>query len=360
MIDIKLRKKQGAFKINAEFKSGVTGVTALFGQSGAGKTSVINMIAGLDIPDSGYIRVNQNPLFDAQKHINLPPQKRKIGYVFQDGRLFPHLTVKQNLSYGMRLVSQQERYVMFDPVISLLGISHLLSRLPRKLSGGEKQRVAIGRALLTSPSLLLMDEPLSSLDHLRKKEVMPFISRLSKEFSIPIIYVSHSLDEVLNLADHIVLMDEGNVIAAGSIDAIVNRSDLFSLMGGQDCGSIISATVETDNDAYGLTHLRFPGGVIKVPRLAVSKGSTVRIRIPVRSVSISLVKPADTSIQNIFSGVIEEISLPDSTFSDIRINIGVPLFSRITRLSQEKLCLTPGKTVFAMVKSIAVTNGSND
>lgn len=221
MLDIKLRKKQGSFFLNAAFDSCATGITALFGQSGAGKTSVVNMIAGLARPDAGHIFVNNNLLFDSKNRINVPPEKRRIGYVFQDGRLFPHLSVKRNLTFGMNLTPKKYRYVQFDQVVELLGIGHLLSRRPAKLSGGEKQRVAIGRSLLTSPSLLLMDEPFASLDSSRKEEVLPYISRLSREFSIPIIYVSHSLDEILNLADNMVLMAEGKVAASGSIESVL-------------------------------------------------------------------------------------------------------------------------------------------
>lgn len=225
MLDLKIQKNQGGFLIDAAFQSIGAGVTALFGRSGAGKTSIINMVAGLVRPDKGRIVLNDRPLFDSEKGINLPPERRRIGYVFQEGRLFPHLTVRANLSYGMDLIPPDRRYADLDQVVALLGIEPVLSRRPAKLSGGEKQRVAIGRALLTSPSLLLMDEPLASLDAERKAEVLPFISRLSREFSIPILYVSHSLEEIKNLADTLVLMEAGRVVAAGPIETLINRLD---------------------------------------------------------------------------------------------------------------------------------------
>jgi molybdate transport system ATP-binding protein len=225
MLDLKVQKSQGGFQIDAAFRSKVAGVTALFGRSGAGKTSVINMVAGLAKPDKGRIIVNDEPLFDSEKRINVPPEKRRIGYVFQEGRLFPHLTVRANLTYGRELTPPARRYVDLDQVVALLGIESVLSRRPAKLSGGEKQRVAIGRALLTSPSLLLMDEPLASLDAERKAEVLPFIARLSREFSIPILYVSHSLEEILSLTDTLVLMAEGRVVAAGPIETLLARPD---------------------------------------------------------------------------------------------------------------------------------------
>jgi len=184
MIDIRVKRKQGEFVVDTAFVSEGVGVTALFGDSGAGKTSVINMVAGLISPDEGRIEVNGSLLFDSEKRVHVPPEKRRIGYVFQDGRLFPHLSVRSNLRYGMRLTPGAEHHVPFDEVVRLLGIEHVLGRRPAKLSGGEKQRVAIGRALLTNPSLLLMHEPLASLDGARKAEILPFIARLSKEFSL--------------------------------------------------------------------------------------------------------------------------------------------------------------------------------
>ncbi|MDA8140207.1 MAG: molybdenum ABC transporter ATP-binding protein [Desulfobacteraceae bacterium] len=212
MITVQVEKKLDAFMIQAGFQAPAKGVTALFGPSGAGKTSIINMVAGLLRPDGGLIQVNGRPLFDSQNGIDLPPEQRRVGYVFQDGRLFPHLSVRANLAYGMRLVPKERRYVELERVVALLGIAHLLERRPATLSGGEKQRVAIGRALLTSPSLLLMDEPLASLDALRKAEVLPFIRRLADAFSLPILYVSHDWEEIEALAANWVVVEAGRVV----------------------------------------------------------------------------------------------------------------------------------------------------
>ncbi|MBI5251405.1 MAG: molybdenum ABC transporter ATP-binding protein [Desulfomonile tiedjei] len=223
MLDVSIRKKQGAFSINASFTDKGAGITAIFGRSGAGKTSVINMIAGLVRPDEGRISVNGKTFFDSRQGIDIPTHRRRFGYIFQDGRLFPHLSVKSNLTYGMKLVRPSERYVEFDQVVELLGIGHLLHRRPSKLSGGEKQRVAIGRSLLTSPQLLLMDEPLASLDEERKSEVLPFIGQLPTAFAVPILYVSHSVDEILSLADRAVIMDSGSTVAIGPTDALLDR-----------------------------------------------------------------------------------------------------------------------------------------
>ena len=225
-MDIFVKRKQGDFSIDVAFKGNPSGVTALFGTSGAGKTSIVNMVAGLSKPDAGRVVVGDHVLFDSKHHINLPPEKRRLGYVFQDGRLLPHLSVKRNLTYGMNLTPLNRRYVKFEQVVDLLGIGHLLKRRPAKLSGGEKQRVAIGRALLTSPALLLMDEPLASLDADRKNEVLPFITRLSREFSIPILYVTHAVDEILHLAGRMVILENGRVLATGFTEDIMHRPEL--------------------------------------------------------------------------------------------------------------------------------------
>jgi molybdate transport system ATP-binding protein len=226
MLDVRITKLQGAFAVDASFAVQETGVTALFGSSGAGKTSIINMVAGLIRPHQGHIIFDGQVLFDSNRGIHVPPEKRHFGYIFQDGRLFPHLSVTSNLKYGMKLVTARNRYVSFDQVVEVLGIKHLLTRSPATLSGGEKQRVAIGRALLASPRLLLMDEPLASLDGPRKSELLPFIARLPQEFSIPILYVTHAVDEIVQLADTMVLLDEGRVIATGNVKEVMCRLDV--------------------------------------------------------------------------------------------------------------------------------------
>lgn len=213
-MDIAVKRKLGRLEIDAAFSGAAFGITALYGPSGAGKTSLVNMIAGLSRPDSGRIVVNGTCLFDSAKGINLAPEKRRVGYVFQEGRLFPHLRVRSNLVYGMKLVPVAKRKISFDRIVDLLGIGHLLDRRPKNLSGGEKQRVAMGRALLASPSVLLMDEPLASLDNARKEELLPFIAAVGREFSIPILYVSHALHEIEALTDNVIMLREGRVVAA--------------------------------------------------------------------------------------------------------------------------------------------------
>jgi len=355
MLDLCIRKRQGRFRIDAAFLSG-KGVTALFGISGAGKTSIINMVAGLVRPDAGHIIVNGRTLFDAGAGIDVPPEKRRIGCIFQDGRLFPHLSVRSNLTYGMRLTPAVARYVTFDQVVNLLGIGHLLKRRPAKLSGGEKQRVAIGRALLTSPALLLMDEPLASLDLARKAEVLPFIARLAREVSIPILYVSHSLNEVLNLADTIVVLDAGRVAAQGKIEELMSRIDLQHLTGIADHGALIP-TVVAGHD-QDLTLLRFQGGLLRVPRCNLPLGSKIRVHINARNVAIALEAPTQTSFCNILPARVEEISDGNGALVDVRLNVGSTLLARIAPSARQSLDLKPGREVFALIKSVAVLIGN--
>ncbi len=231
MIDVSIKKAQGQFLVDTRFTVPENSVTALFGRSGAGKTSVINMIAGLATPDEGIIKINHTVVFDSARRISLPPFKRRIGYVFQEGRLFPHVSVKSNLVYGMKRIKPSDRCIPFDKVVDLLGIGHLLDRRPATLSGGEKQRIAIGRALLSSPQLLLMDEPLASLDAARKAEVLPFISRLPEQFEIPILYVSHALDEILGMAKTLVFLVNGNARAVGPVNEVTQRPDFQQVLG---------------------------------------------------------------------------------------------------------------------------------
>jgi len=358
-VEIAVTHQQGRFHMDVAFRGPASGVTALYGPSGAGKTSIVNMVAGLSRPDAGKIDINGLCLFDSARGINLPPEKRRIGYVFQDGRLLPHLSVRSNLTYGMHRTPARFRFVDFDQVIDLLGIAHLLDRRPARLSGGEKQRVAIGRALLTSPAMLLMDEPLASLDAARKSEVLPFIMRLGREFSIPILYVSHAMDEILNLSDHMVMLHDGRVTAAGDLETLLSRSDLQQHFGRSDSGAVISTVVEIPCDEFGLTHLRFADRILKVIHIPAARGDIMRVRIPARHVAIALKSPARTSFQNIYPGQILEIVDRDVPFVDVRLDVGTSLWARITRQSLQDLDLKIGQPVFALIKSVTVSLGTS-
>ncbi len=344
--------------IDAGFEGAESGVTALYGPSGAGKTSIVNMAAGLLRPDAGRIAVNGFCLFDSDRRIDLPPEKRRVGYVFQDGRLLPHLSVRANLTYGMNRIPVLRRFVKLDSVVDLLGIGHLLHRRPANLSGGEKQRVAIGRALLTSPAMLLMDEPLASLDAERKAEVMPFITGLVSEFTLPVLYVTHSMDEILNLAARMVIMGEGKVLASGNIEDLFSRGDLQGHFTRDERGAVISTKMENPKDMFGLSHLSFSGRILKVPHISAGPGTRVRVRIPARHVAIALEAPVGTSFQNIFPGRVLEIQDQGTAFVDVHLDIGCPLWARITRQSCRELNLSPGTPVFALVKTVAVSLGA--
>ena len=360
-MEISVIRRQGDFTVDASFEGAPSGVTALYGLSGAGKTSIINMVAGLASPDEGRITVNGLCLFDSQKGINLPPERRRVGYVFQDGRLLPHLSVRSNLIYGMKLVPKKRRVVDFDAVVELLGIGHLLHRRPNRLSGGEKQRVAIGRALLTSPAMLLMDEPLASLDAARKAEILPFIMQLSRKFSLPILYVSHQMDEILNLADRLVVLDQGRVADSGDLEDLLSRQELQQYMGGADeHGSVLATVVENPLDAAGLTLLRFGDRILKVAPVNMPRGTAIRVRIASWNVGIALEAPKSTSFQNIFPGRIETIVDDGKFFVDLRLDVGKPLWARVTRESYRDLNLTEGQLVYALIKSVTVSLGMYD
>ncbi len=357
-MEVSITHKQGNFSIDANFQGAESGVTALYGPSGAGKTSVVNMVAGLMRPDAGRIVINGLCLFDSIRRIDLPPEKRRLGYVFQDGRLMPHLSVRSNLTYGMNRTPVSRRFVKFDQVVGLLGIGHLLQRRPARLSGGEKQRVAIGRALLASPAMLLMDEPLASLDTARKAEVLPFIIRLGREFAIPILYVSHAMDEILNLATRLVMMDEGRVLADGDLEDLLSRPDLQDRFGQDESGAVISTVVDNPEDAFGLTRLRFGDRTLKVRRIQADRGDRVRVRIPARHVAIAKEAPDSSSFQNMFPGEIQEIRDHGTAFVDVGVNVGRLLWARITRQSCLDLNLKPGQAVFALIKSVNISPGT--
>jgi molybdate transport system ATP-binding protein len=360
MLDIQVARQQGSFRVDAAFETRGAGITALFGPSGAGKTSVINMVAGLSRPDNGRIVVQDRVLFDSARGINLPPEKRSIGYIFQDGRLFPHLTVCGNLTYGMKVTPTNMRNVEFGQVVNLLGIEHLIDRRPAKLSGGEKQRVAIGRALLTSPRLLLMDEPLASLDQARKSEVIPFIGKLPTALSIPIIYVTHSIEEVLHLADDMVLMRCGKSVAAGEMHEIIHSSEFQEVIGRQEAFSVALMIVKNHDQSAGLTLLQGSIVCLLVPLMKCAVGDAIRVRIRARDVAIALEPPSNTSVQNILEATIERVNLLDSSLVDVVLNVGFSLLARVTIKAKNDLKLTVGQKVFALIKSMSISAGGMD
>lgn len=354
MLEIDVRKALGSFSVEARFEAGA-GITALFGKSGAGKTSIVQMLAGLITPDRGRIVLDGKVLFDTANRTSIPPEQRRIGYIFQDARLFPHMTVRRNLNYGKRRQGKRRANVTEDAVAEVLGIGHLLGRRTHDLSGGERQRVAIGRALLTSPRLLLMDEPLASLDTERKREIIPFIDRVHRQFEIPTIYVSHSVEEILELATAMVLLEHGHVTASGTIEEVMNRPELTRVVGQGDAGTVIAATVTDQDDMNNLATLAFPGGQFLVPATGMAVGAQARIRVRARDVSLALERPVKVSVLNVFEGRIAEIAATDGAQADVLVELGqVRLWSRITAKSVRELGLEPGRTVYAMVKAVAL------
>ncbi|MEK9971657.1 MAG: molybdenum ABC transporter ATP-binding protein [Ferrovibrio sp.] len=357
-LEVDIAHDFGGFALQAQFAC-APGLTALFGRSGAGKTTLVNAIAGLLAPHRARISVNGRVLTDTQAGIRVPPHQRRIGYVFQDARLFPHLNVRSNLLYG-RFFARRQDGIAFDRVVDLLGIAHLLQRQPASLSGGEKQRVAIGRALLARPELLLMDEPLASLDGARKEEILPYLERLRDDLKLPIVYVSHAIPEVTRLADTVVLLSDGRVQAVGSVEDLTARLDLFPLTGRYEAGAVLGATLLRHDEAWGLSVLQTRAGEFLVPRVERPPGSAIRIRIRARDVTLALTPPMDTSALNILPGTVAELKTGgDSPQIEVRIDChGDMLLARITRLSAERLGLRPGKPVYAMIKTVALDGGS--
>ena len=354
-VDIKHRL--GRFLLDVRFEAS-SGLIALFGRSGSGKTSIINIVAGLIRPDEGWVKVDADVLVDTRKGLFLPLHRRRIGYVFQEGRLFPHLTVRQNLLYG-RWFATKSAGDDLDRVVELLGIGGLLDRRPGRLSGGEKQRVAIGRALLANPRLLLMDEPLASLDEARKAEILPYVERLRDHGNVPIVYVSHSIAEVTRLASAMVLLSEGKVAAVGPVHEVMQRVDLFPLTGRAEAGAIVSATVEQHDERYALTELRSRAGLWKLPRIDAAVGARLRLRVRARDVMLARSAPVDLSALNVFSGVVAAIGPGERPIKDVRVDCnGEALMARLTRYSIERLQLAPGVPVYALVKSVALDRRS--
>lgn len=353
MIDIDIEQRLGAFHLDVRFAAEAP-IVGLFGRSGAGKSTVINAIAGITKPSRGSIRINDLFLFDSTKGIDLPPEQRRIGYVFQDALLFPHLDVESNLLYGQRLRSIDERFIESARVIELLGLGTLLRRKPKALSGGEKQRVAIGRALLAQPRILLMDEPLAALDVPRRGEILDYIERLRDELHIPIVYVSHSVPEITRLADTVVVLSEGKCLAVGDVDAVMGRLDLKPATGRYEAGSLIDTHVTAHDAEHQLTTLTFEGGELIVPRLEASIGERVRARIRARDVSLSVQRPTAISILNILPGHVTFIDEETGPVVDVQLAVGSATFTaRITRRSFQQLGIHSGQELYALVKAVS-------
>lgn len=351
-LTVDVKHKLGAFSFDAAFRS-ARGITALFGRSGSGKTSMIRMIAGLTRPNEGRIVLDGEILTDTAQRIFVPRHRRRFGYVFQEARLFPHLSVRHNLFYGRWFAPRSGKTESLDRIVALLGIEDLLERSPQKLSGGEKQRVAIGRALLSSPRLLLMDEPLAALDDARKAEVMPYLERLRDEMDIPIVYVSHSVGEVMRLADRVIVMRDGRVETIGSAADVL--SNPLTPLDRREAGAVLECHVESVDAKHQLTTIALRSARLVLPGLLGSPGTPVRVRIPSRDVMLATKRPEGLSALNIIEGVIQALTAAGDATVDVRLDCGGDVvFARITAFSAERLALFTGMQVFAVVKTVAL------
>lgn len=353
MIHARFNLGYPGFTLAVDMQLPPRGVTALFGASGSGKTTLLRCIAGLERAAGGLLRVKGEVWQENGKF--LATHRRRLGYVFQEAGLFPHLSVRGNLEYGYKRIPAAERKLQIAQVQEWLGLGSLVARNPAYLSGGERQRVAIGRALLTSPGLLLMDEPLSALDTASRQEIFPYLERLHGELDIPVLYVSHALDEVARLADHLVLLEQGRVIANGALDEILSRLDLPTA-DFDDAAAVIAAKVAVQDEAYHLTRLDFPGGSLWVSKVERAAGTPVRARVSARDVSVATAVPQGSSITNILAARIVEIRRQGQDRVNLRLAIGGEqmLLSRITRRSSDQLRLAVGMEVYAQVKSVAL------
>ncbi|MBC3775485.1 molybdenum ABC transporter ATP-binding protein [Pseudomonas sp. SWRI99] len=357
MIDVRLNLVWPDFNLDVDLHLPGRGVTALYGHSGSGKTTCLRCIAGLERAAHGVIRVNDQVWQDSAKGIFVAPHKRALGYVFQEASLFAHLSVRANLQFGLKRIARAERRVDLAQATELLGIGHLLERHPQHLSGGERQRVGIARALLTSPELLLMDEPLAALDSQRKREILPYLQRLHDELDIPVLYVSHAQDEVARLADHLVLLSAGKALASGPIGETLARLDLPMAMG-DDAGVIIEGQVSAYDADYQLLSLQLPATAmhIRVTHAPLALGQALRCKVHARDVSLSLDNAESSSILNRLPvTVVSEQAADNSAHVLIRLDAGgTPLLARITRFSRDHLGVHPGQALWAQIKAVAV------
>ncbi|ORM55544.1 molybdenum ABC transporter ATP-binding protein [Pantoea conspicua] len=351
MLSLNFIQQQGDHRLTIDLHIPAKGITAIFGVSGAGKTSLINAISGLTQPQHGRIQLRDRVLFDAEQQISLPPEKRRIGYVFQDARLFPHYRVRGNLQYGMAPAMKAQ----FDTLVSLLGLAPLLSRFPLSLSGGEKQRVAIGRALLTAPDMLLLDEPLASLDLPRKRELMPYLQKLAKQVDIPMLYVSHSLEEILHLADNVLVLDNGNVKAFGPLERVWSSSAMRPWLPVSELSSVLRVQVLEQHPDYPMTALSLGDQHIWVSRVNQPLKTPLRIRIASADVSLALQPPHNSSIRNILPAqVVELVEVGDQV--EVKLRIGISeLWARITPWARDELGIRPDQWLYAQIKSVSVT-----
>jgi molybdate transport system ATP-binding protein len=347
---------RGSFRLHANGIFSLSGIIVILGPSGSGKTTLLRVLAGLEARASGRIRLGQEDWLDSARSIFVRPHQRAVGYVFQDGRLFTHLSVKGNLDYAERRTKSRAPMFERSQILQVLDIGKLLNQASATLSGGEMQRVAIARALLTHPKLLVMDEPLSALDLKRRSEVLSYIERIPELFGIPIIYVTHAIEEAAQLADTLAIMNNGTIVAAGTTAEILSRLDLARYLGHFEAGAVLEGRVVGEDKTYSMSIVDIDGVPLQVPSLGFAVSQRVKLRIRARDVSIATVKPEKLSIRNVIKARIEEVAEEqNSAFAELRLKTArQTLRARITRKSLKELGLEPGKEVYALIKSIAV------
>lgn len=359
-LEASIRQRFGSFALDVAFSIQEPGITALFGASGAGKSTTVNALAGLFKPREGRIVIDGRVVLDSACGIFVPPHKRRVGYVFQDARLFPHLNVCDNLKFGWRRAGRRDAG-MFADIVALLDLDQLLGRKPANLSGGEKSRVALGRALLANPALLLLDEPLAALDAPRRAEILPWLERLRDEARLPMIYVTHSLEELSRLADNVIVLANGSVVAQGRVFDLLSDFAFAALAGHPAYGAVVPVRVAEHREDDALTLLAFDGGVLAVPLLDRPAGTSLRIRIHAEDVLIAREAPGAISANNVLSACVTQLSISDAVHADVQMVCGATRFvARITRASVARLSLAPGTDVFAIVKSVTIDPRGRD
>jgi molybdate transport system ATP-binding protein len=355
VLRVSVLKRRGNFTLQARFAAPTPGVTALFGRSGSGKTTLVDIISGLLPPDEGEVRLGDTVLTNTASSRSLPVERRRVGYVFQDARLFPHLSVDGNLRYGATRAGPATPVIVFDEVVSLLGLGALLRRRPRDLSGGEKQRVALGRALLSQPQLMLLDEPLGSLDLARRQEVLPYLEALRDRLLIPMVYVSHEFEEVMRLATHLVLLDAGRVVAEGPVTEMSLRPELRSIVGPDLAGAVLEGVVTTCNEDAGVADLAVGSGTVRLSLRGAVPGTRLRLQILARDVILSTREIAGLSVRNAVCGTISEISPDEEDTVLVSVDIGgAIILARITRAALAALGLHTGQPIWALVKAVSM------
>jgi len=354
MLHVSVTKKRPQFSLQASFDAPTPGITALFGRSGSGKTTLTNIISGLLTPDAGAVRLGDETLTDTHAGIAVPVEHRRIGYVFQDARLFPHLTVAGNLGYGQRRARATAAFIGFEEVVALLGLAPLLQRRPRQLSGGERQRVSLGRALLSQPRLLLLDEPLASLDAARREEVLPYLEALRDQLAIPMVYVSHQFDEVLRLATHVVLLEGGKVLGQGAVNEVSLRPELQSIVGPDLVGAVLEGVVTRLDAAHGSAELAVGTGTLQVSVRDVRVGARVRLQLLARDVILAVQPVQGLSVRNALASTVTALANDDYGQVLVRLDVGgETVLARISHSARQALNLHPGDAVWALVKAVS-------